>query len=209
VIEENSVPRRSLREGTSPRQGDHRELALLSAAEELLREGAFEEASIPELAARAGISRPTFYFYFASKQALLNSLVARTLDELTESLSTRLAAAYAEPRAAVQAALRAVADLWFDHRAVMMAAAEVAAKETAIFERLAGTNEALREPSAQWLLSGRHVTTLKQARELAEILMWMSERNFYVLARQSPSRRRLRALADRLCDVWVRAAGLA
>lgn len=208
MSQDGAASRRSLRAVGSPRRGDRRELALLAVAEELLNENGFAEVSIPELAARAGISRPTFYFYFASKQALLTSLVASMLDELTASLSARLAGTYATPAEAVRSALYAVADLWFDHGTVLSAAVELSASEPAIFDRIAGAASALRAPSGTWLLAGRHIHTRRDAEQLAEILIWMAERNFYVLARNHPTRRRLRRLADRLSDIWTRAAGL-
>ena len=53
--------------------GDDRELAILETAERLLDERSFAEISVDDLAKGAGISRPTFYFYFTSKDAVLLS----------------------------------------------------------------------------------------------------------------------------------------
>ena len=77
------------RRPTSSR-GDLREARLLAEAEALLRDGRFDAASISDIAAAADISRPTFYFYFASKQALLERLIESTLDELIARHRTRI-----------------------------------------------------------------------------------------------------------------------
>lgn len=55
--------------------GDDRERAILATARRLLGERAFAEISVDDLAKGAGLSRPTFYFYFASKEAVLLSLI--------------------------------------------------------------------------------------------------------------------------------------
>ena len=61
--------------------GDDRERAILEAFERLLEEKALHAISIDEVARGAGISRPTFYFYFASKDAVLLTLLDRVVAE--------------------------------------------------------------------------------------------------------------------------------
>ena len=55
--------------------GDDREQAILATAERLLQERPLADFSVDDLAKGAGISRPTFYFYFHSKNAVLLSLL--------------------------------------------------------------------------------------------------------------------------------------
>src|SRR6201996_4638102 len=55
--------------------GDDREQAILATAERLLEERAYADISVDDLAKGAGLSRPTFYFYFKSKEAVLLSLL--------------------------------------------------------------------------------------------------------------------------------------
>ena len=64
--------------------GDDREQAILATAERLLEERPLHEISVDDLARGAGISRPTFYFYFASKDAVLLTLLDRVVDEARE-----------------------------------------------------------------------------------------------------------------------------
>ena len=59
--------------------GDDRELAILATAERLLAERPLAAISVDDLARGAGISRPTFYFYFASKDAVLLTLLDRVV----------------------------------------------------------------------------------------------------------------------------------
>ena len=62
------------RRTSSHRKGDANEQAILETAERLLGASAFSEISISDLAASAGISRSSFYFYFGSKDEVLMTL---------------------------------------------------------------------------------------------------------------------------------------
>ena len=62
--------------------GDERQDAILITAEALLAERSFDDVSIEDLARGAGISRPTFYFYFPSKDAVLLALLDRVITEV-------------------------------------------------------------------------------------------------------------------------------
>lgn len=55
--------------------GDERQQAILDTATRLIQQRSFADISVDDLAKGAGISRPTFYFYFASKEAVLLSLM--------------------------------------------------------------------------------------------------------------------------------------
>lgn len=69
--------------------GDDREQAILSTLERLLEERPVADISVDDLAKGAGISRPTFYFYFASKDAVLLTLFERVLAEADATFEGR------------------------------------------------------------------------------------------------------------------------
>ena len=69
--------------------GDDRELAILSTLERLLEDRPFAEISVDDLAKGAGISRPTFYFYFPSKDAVLLTLFERVFVEADATFEGR------------------------------------------------------------------------------------------------------------------------
>jgi len=66
--------------------GDERELAILATAERLLEDRPLADISVDDLAKGAGISRPTFYFYFPSKEAVLLTLLDRVVNEADTAL---------------------------------------------------------------------------------------------------------------------------
>ncbi|MDD4867187.1 MAG: TetR/AcrR family transcriptional regulator [Mycobacterium sp.] len=84
-----SAARRAYRGRRSARpSGDERELAILATAERLLADRSLAEISVDDLAKGAGISRPTFYFYFSSKEAVLLTLLDRVINEADSALAT-------------------------------------------------------------------------------------------------------------------------
>lgn len=58
-----------------PSAGDQRRARLLAALDELLETRAFTDIGINDVARRAGLSRPSFYFYFPSKAAAVAALL--------------------------------------------------------------------------------------------------------------------------------------
>jgi AcrR family transcriptional regulator len=69
-----------------PRKGDLKEAAILDTAWRLLAEKPVTAVTIEELAAGAGISRSSFYFYFDSRDAVVRALAARMSTELRETV---------------------------------------------------------------------------------------------------------------------------
>ena len=74
-----SQPRAARGRRAARPSGDDREQAILDTALRLLEERPEHAISVDDLAKGAGISRPTFYFYFASKDAVLITLLERVI----------------------------------------------------------------------------------------------------------------------------------
>jgi TetR/AcrR family transcriptional regulator, ethionamide resistance regulator len=110
---------------TSRPTGDDREQAILATAERLLGARALRDISIDDLAKGAGISRPTFYFYFRSKEAVLLALLDRVVQEADAAATvlpdSQLAA---DPPHFWRAVIAAFYNTFREHRAVTLAAAE-------------------------------------------------------------------------------------
>ncbi|MCV7173733.1 TetR/AcrR family transcriptional regulator [Mycobacterium manitobense] len=102
------------------RSGDEREQAILTTAERLLDERGFAAISVDELARGAGISRPTFYFYFPSKDAVLRTLWAQVIREVDTALE--VLADTADGREVWRPGIKVFIDTFGAHRGVTMAA---------------------------------------------------------------------------------------
>ncbi|MDT0306238.1 TetR/AcrR family transcriptional regulator [Streptomyces sp. DSM 44917] len=124
---ERAAPR-TPRGRRAPRpSGDDRQLAILATAERLLEGRQFHTISIDELARGAGISRPTFYFYFASKEAVLLALLDRVAEEAGRAAGEALLGLAEDPPARWRGALAAFYDIFRAHRAVVLAVVEAGA----------------------------------------------------------------------------------
>lgn len=112
------------RRGTRP-SGDDRELAILETAERLLEERGLAEISVDDLAKGAGISRPTFYFYFPSKEAVLLTLLDRVSVEADSALDSLLENPPSDRFAIWRTGINVFVETFRAHRAVSAAAASM------------------------------------------------------------------------------------
>jgi len=189
--------------------GDDRERAILETAEGLLEERPLSEISVDDLAKGAGISRPTFYFYFPSKDAVVLTIIDRLVAAAAGSREEALATlTEGDPRAGLRKALEDLYGAFRSRRAVAMAAAE-----------LRTTNSEARDLWSQvmegWVADATAVIEVERARgaappgqparEVATALVQMNERVQYAtFAGESPSLEDERVL-DVLVDIWLRA----
>jgi TetR/AcrR family transcriptional regulator, ethionamide resistance regulator len=190
--------------------GDDRERAILETAERLLEEKPLSGISVDDLAKGAGISRPTFYFYFPSKDAVVMTIVERLVGEATGSREEVLAAlAESGPRAGLRKALENLYAAFRSRPGVVRAGADLRATNhqeaqalwTQVMEGwvadVTGMIEFERERGA--------APPGQPARELAIALVQMNERVQYAaLLGEQPSLEGDRVL-DVLIDIWLRA----
>ncbi len=210
AISSPATPKSPARGRRSARaSGDERERAILETAEQLLEERPLSEISVADLAAGAGISRPSFYFYFPSRDAVLMTLVDRMVAESAESRAAAVASISEEPRAGLRAGLQASFDSFRSRRGVILAAAEL---RTA-------SNEDARELWSQvmegWVSQVSAVIEAERARgaappgpsarAIAIALVQMNERAQHAtLAGESPSLAEEETV-DVLVEIWMRA----
>lgn len=105
--------------------GDDRELAILETAERLLEDRTLVEISVDDLAKGAGISRPTFYFYFSSKDAVLLTLLERVIGEADAALQGLIENRPADRRGIWRHGINAFFQTFGAHRAVCAATVAV------------------------------------------------------------------------------------
>src|SRR6201987_2030473 len=98
--------------------GDDRERAILATAQSLLQERGLSEISVDDLARGAGISRPTFYFYFPSKDAVVLTLVDRMVEEARVGRDEALAGLREDPHAVWREGLAGFFEIFRSRRAV-------------------------------------------------------------------------------------------
>lgn len=102
--------------------GDDRQLAILATAEQLLERRRLADISVDDLAKGAGLSRPTFYFYFPSKDAVLLTLFERVIVEADSALEKMVADPPADLKALWRTGINVFVKTFGAHRAVSLAA---------------------------------------------------------------------------------------
>ncbi|MFT7838822.1 TetR/AcrR family transcriptional regulator [Saccharothrix sp. BKS2] len=190
-----------------PSKGDLTSQAILDTAARLLRTRSLDDISVDELAAGAGISRSTFYFHFASREAVLHALSGAVLDALYESASTWLRRGDEPPEVAIRRALGAGLALWRKHGAVLRAAVRARDTDPMMREFWSGVARRFVEATASQIELERAAGTAPagpDARSLAAVLMSMNEQGFLSRSRSRRSTVRDRELVDTLTCVWLR-----
>jgi AcrR family transcriptional regulator len=192
----------------TPRKGDLTEHRLLQVAEGLLVDRPLSSIAIDEIAQAAGISRSSFYFYFASREALLRTLGERAQEEVFASANSWLNRTDEPPAEAISRALTENLALWRRHGPVLRALhdanhtdEETDALRRAIARRYVDATAAQIERERD---AGLAPPGPPDARRLGAILTGMNDRAFYDASRRPLSRRRDRELVEALTTVWLR-----
>lgn len=187
-----------------PTKGDLREQSILATAETVLEEVGFDQMTIEAIAAGAGISRASLYFYFGSKQDVLTALVARTMLVIDEDAYTALRDVTSDPRKTIKDAVRRTEKQWVEHGRVMRAAVDLCGVIPEVEELWTRTNLLYIDSMSEVLTraglpQGAGATA---APAMARTLCWMTERNFYQAASAGFGPRRLRGVSDSITAVW-------
>ena len=159
--------------------GDDREQAILASFEALLERRALPEISIDDIARGAGISRPTFYFYFPSKDAVLLSLLDKMVEQARAERDAALASAAGDPARAWRAAIETYYRIFRAHRAVSVAAADARVTSPEVRALWSQVMTGLVEETAAAIEGERARGAARggvPARDLAVALNWMNER---------------------------------
>lgn len=105
-------------------------MAIIATAERLLAERPLTEISVDDLAKGAGISRPTFYFYFPSKDAVLLTLLDRVLEEVDSAIEDLNEKLPSDPALGWRVAISAFFGAFGSHRWVARAGTAALATHT-------------------------------------------------------------------------------
>lgn len=188
--------------------GDDRERAILATAERLLEQRSLGDISVDDLARGAGISRPTFYFYFPSKEAVILSLLDRVAEEARAIRGRALERAGDDVPEIWRQGLVSILETFRAHQPLMLAVA-----------RMTGDSDEVRklwgqiiEGFVQDTILGIDSETARGValtgippRDLAIALNWMTERVFHAaLSGQEPAVDEDRAL-EVVLRIWSRA----
>ncbi|MCF6508291.1 TetR/AcrR family transcriptional regulator [Blastococcus sp. MG754426] len=162
--------------------GDDRELAILATAERLLADRPLAAISVDDLARGAGISRPTFYFYFSSKDAVLLALLDRVVAEADTAMRQVFDTPATSARDGWARAIGAYYETFRAHRALTVAWAQARSTSDEVRELWSSVVERWVQRSAAAIDAERSRGAAPPgtaARDLAVALTSMNERVLY------------------------------
>jgi TetR/AcrR family transcriptional regulator, ethionamide resistance regulator len=100
------------------------EAAILTATEQLLREQPLNELSVGDIIDAAGISRTSFYVYFASKTAVIAECLRRVMDQVMVAVDPFLSQSAADAETAISVSLERWVAVCSVHGALLRAVSE-------------------------------------------------------------------------------------
>jgi AcrR family transcriptional regulator len=188
--------------------GDERQQAILSTAETLLEQRPLQEISVDDLARGAGISRPSFYFYFASKDAVFLALVDRLVEKADTGRAGLLERLPEDPGARWREGLQVFYETFGAHRAVLVAGAQARTTNPEARELWANVMESWVQDATGAIEAERARGAARpgvDARELAIALVSMNERVLYATFAEDPPAVAEQNVMDVLLSVWLSA----
>ncbi|WP_244959514.1 TetR/AcrR family transcriptional regulator [Mycolicibacter minnesotensis] len=198
----------STRHGRRPTRpsGDDRESAILTTAERLLEQRPISEISVDDLAKGAGISRPTFYFYFKSKDAVLLSLLEPMIAAADSEFVGAVQRLPNDPRRVWRSGIKAFFIAFSSHRAIARAGTEALATSPEFRSMWNGFMQRWIEQTAAMITAERGrgaAPNTIPALDLATSLNQMNERTMMAaLVAEEPSVPHDRVV-DTLTHIWV------
>jgi len=179
---------------------------ILNAALQLFREKGFDETTMRDVAAAAGMATGAAYYYFRSKEELVTALSVRSAEEKRSFLPAAI-----ERNKDLKKRLRPIIDANFeqfaDHRRLFRALARIGMDPSHPLSPFAKEGAALREEGIDYFRRALEGTKVpKDVAEFLPRLLWLYQLGlilFWVYD-ESPSQRRTRRLVDGSLDLVVR-----
>lgn len=184
--------------------GDVRE-RLLTATAVLLAARRFDQLSVADILAEAGVSRASFYFYFPSRQAVLAELVRRAVAQGHEAATPWLTDDD-DSVAGLRHGITSGARLWRDNAGVLVAIVDAWGSDPELRELWLGLMQGFTEATRQ-RLSGdpvalRHLKGVDLDAAAAS-LTWLGERLYYLAAAGVAPFTDEQVLVDTLLNAWT------
>lgn len=186
--------------------GDDREQAILATAERLLEKRSLADISVDDLAKGAGLSRPTFYFYFKSKEAVLLSLLEPVIARADSEFDGAVQRLPTDPRRVWRNGIKAFFTAFATHRALARAATEALATSSELRSVWLGFMQKWIDQTAAMITAERARGAAPEtipAADLATSLNQMNERTMMAaLSAETPAVDEDRVV-DTLTHIWV------
>ena len=189
-----------------PKKSEETRDRIIDAALRLFRDKGFDETTMRDVSAEAGVATGAAYYYFHSKEELVMALYARTSEEAREIVPAAIARSKD-----LKKRLRAVIDAKFeqfaDHRRLLAALVRIGMDPKHPLSPFAKETEEMRLESIghfREALAGTRVP--KDLEEFLPGLFWLYDLGLILfwIYDESPGQRKTRRLTDASLDIIVR-----
>jgi AcrR family transcriptional regulator len=174
---------------------------ILASALDLFRRRGFDQTTMREIAAEAGVALGAAYYYFASKEALVMAFY----EQASEEMSAKIEADLAEAKG-LESRLRAILDVKFEYfapnRQFLGALARHAADPEHPLSPFSGETAHIRERDLQFFaaaLEGSRITMPKDLAPYLPKLLWLYQMGLILfwISDRSPDQARTRQLREK------------
>ena len=155
----------------------------MAATEQLLRERPLHQISVADIIAAAGVSRTSFYAYFASKTAVIAACLREVMDQVMVAVRPFHTQSDGDPEAAIRVSLEQWVEVCKTHGALLRTVSEEWPHDERIRELWFETMEMVTAGTARVLGAARacgEAPPGADPRALAACLMWGYERVLHV-----------------------------
>lgn len=192
------------------------ERKILDAALDMFRSKGFEEATIRDIAAAAGVATGAAYYYYPSKDSIVLAFYQRSCDEMQPRIADALASAPANLEGKLKALIQAKLDYFGPYRAVLRALLKNGADPASSLSPFAANNKPIRETDVAWfrkILADCRVRVPKELEAHMPDVLWMFQMGviyFWVTDDSNGQERteRVLSLGAKIVTTLLRIAGL-
>lgn len=181
--------------------------AILAATRGLLEEKRYDELTVADILAAAGVARGSFYFYFEGKADVLADLVCRAIGQGHEAAVTWLGhERAADAEAATRQSIADGARLWRAEAPVLRAIVENWRSNPKLTELWLGMMGGFTAATTGRIDADRATGASPggvDSADLAAALTWLGERLYYLAALGVPPFDDDRKLVDVLTHIWM------
>lgn len=193
------------RRSTRP-SGDDREAAILATAERLLAHKKFADISVDDLAKGAGLSRPTFYFYFPSKEAVLLALMEPLIQQADKGFDGAMENLPSDPRRAFREGISTFFNSFGSHSVMARAGSEALISNPDVRAAWSAFMQKWINQTAALILAERKRGAAPDtipARDLATALNLMNERTMTATLAAEQGAVAQDRIIDTLTHIWL------
>lgn len=181
---------------------------IVDAALQRFREAGFDETTMRDIAAEAGMATGAAYYYFRSKEELVMALYARTADEARDLIPPLI-----DRSKDIKKRIRAIIDAKFEqfapHRRLLGALVRIGMDPAHPLSPFGKETQTMRDESIEFFRTAVDGSSTKIPRDLeADLprLLWMYQLGLILfwIYDESPGQRRTLTLVDGTLDLIVR-----